>query len=401
MSYYDAEMVKKFATLNKELIEKTAKDHPEIGNLIKEIIESITEEPITLNTGAPEEDDKMWLSIPQAEELASSNLNRTITDQLESVGRFMGSNKSKNLTLKEIIDLVISTTLMGKFSQLSDDPKERETYRNIYGELEDYETIVKYSIDPKLHSILAKTILFPIGKDYVFDATFLEQFVAFFPKRGELTDEELQEMSNVLTNKVIFDFLKNLGKDGFWCKDKSSWFLPKVVAKDGVILNDEFGNKLELDPDFLRVELGISLFPISQPKFSMGDKVVLERTQNRQGEVGTIIERSYSNKRYIYSVQLEKATITNNTMTYNQTVIITAEESELEKATSTSTTQPQKPVLPTPSTPEEIEISQMSKEQLKELKEELEETLTYLEDDDPEKNDLLGQINFLNLYLEN
>jgi hypothetical protein len=43
----------------------------------------------------------------------------------------------------------------------------------------------------------------------------------------------------------------------------------------------------------------------------------------------------------------------------------------------------------------------MSKKQLKQLKEEFEETLTYLEDGDPEKNDLLGQINFLNLYLEN
>ena len=28
---YDIEMVKKFANLNRELIEKTAKDHPEIG----------------------------------------------------------------------------------------------------------------------------------------------------------------------------------------------------------------------------------------------------------------------------------------------------------------------------------------------------------------------------------
>ena len=404
MSYYDAEMVKKFATLNKELIEKTAKDHPEIGNLIKQIIESITEESTTTPTrGVPEEVEVMWNPIPQAEGLKDLYKDKTITEQLEAVGRFMGSKKSSNLTLKEISDMVISMLLMGNFYQLSNDQEKREKFNNLYNQnLEDYETAILYKPITQLNEILGKQVN-TVGKDFVFDEKIIQNIASYLSIRAGLSDEELQVLSDALTNEAIFNFLKNLGKDGFWYEDERAWFIPKVVAGVGVILNDEFGNRLEFDPDFLRVELGINLFPAPQPEFSMGDKVVLERTQNRQGEVGTIIERTRSTNfyKYIYSVQLEKATITNSTMTYNQTVTITAEESELEKANSTSTSQTTKPTLPTPSTPEEIEISQMSKEQLKELKEELEETLTYLEDDDPEKNDLLGQIKFLNLYLEN
>jgi hypothetical protein len=88
-------------------------------------------------------------------------------------------------------------------------------------------------------------------------------------------------------------------------------------------------------------------------------------------------------------------------MTYGQTTTIIAKEDELEKYTKSKLGKTKKSTLPTPTTPKELEISQMSKEQLKQLKEEFEETLTYLEDGDPEKNDLLGQIKFLNLYLEN
>jgi len=44
MSKYDVDLVKKFASLNKERIEKTAKINPEIGNLIKQIIASMIEE---------------------------------------------------------------------------------------------------------------------------------------------------------------------------------------------------------------------------------------------------------------------------------------------------------------------------------------------------------------------
>jgi hypothetical protein len=515
MSNYDVEMVKKFATLNKELIEKTAKDHPEIGGLIKQIIESITEESTNTSTnGVLEEDELMWKSIPQAEDLKDFYKNKTITEQLEAVGRFMGSKKSSNLTLKEISDMVISMFLMGNFYQLSNEPSKREEFNEKYNQnLEDYETAILYKPTPKLKELLGNQIN-TVVKDFVFHEKLMENIASYLSIRAGLSDEELQNLSDTLTNITIFNFLKNLGKDGFWYEDEASWFIPKVVAGVGVVLNDELGNKLEFDPDFLRVELGIKLFPAPQPKFSMGDKVVLEKPTNRKGEVGTIVSRSWISdlKKYEYSVQLEKQIITNSTMTYGQTTTIIAKEDELEKYTkskstikqnstiienlevynedlgqmnwkqaqekikklgnnwrlptkeefrnilypnknkipnlkednlywsyndvgdgvwqnlpfsfttslvsvryrlqspyyvlpvrdlSNSTTQTPKSTLPTPTTPEELEISQMSKEQLKQLKEEFEETLTYLEDGDPEKNDLLGQIKFLNLYLEN
>jgi hypothetical protein len=373
MSYYDVEMVKKFATLNKELIEKTAKDHPEIGGLIKQIIESITEESTTTPTrGVPEEVEVMWNPIPQAEGLKDLYKDKTITEQLEAVGRFMGSKKSSNLTLKEISDMVISMLLMGNFYQLSNDQEKREKFNNLYNQnLEDYETAILYKPITQLKELLGKQVN-TVGKDFVFDEKVIQNIASYLSIRAGLSDEELQVLSDALTNEAIFNFLKNLGKDGFWYEDEASWFVPKIVAGVGVILNDEFGNKLEFDPDFLRVELGINLFPAPQPKFSMGDKVVLERTQKRQGEVGTIIKRTWwSWKSYIYEVELSN-------------VAMLFREDELEKFRKSKPTQPQKPALPTPTTPEEFE-----------------ETLTYLEDGDPEKNDLLGQINFLNLYLEN
>ena len=512
MSNYDVEMVKKFATLNKELIEKTAKDHPEIGGIIKQIIESITEESTNTPTkGILEEDELMWNPIPQAEDLKDFYKNKTITEQLEAVGRFMGSKKSSNLTLKEISDMVISMFLMGDFYQLSNEPSKREEFNEKYNQnLEDYETAILYKPTPKLKELLGNQIN-TVVKDFVFHEKLMENIASYLSIRAGLSDEELQNLSDTLTNITIFNFLKNLGKDGFWYEDEASWYIPKVVAGVGVVLNDELGNKLEFDPDFLRVELGINLFPAPQPKFSMGDKVVLEKPTNRKGEVGTIISRSWipDLKKYECSVQLEKQIITNSTMTYGQTTTIIAKEDELEKFTnsksttkqnstiienlevynkdlgvmtwdeatkkaselgegwrlptidelekilypnkskiqnlqtqefywsgsetsplyawvlyfeigsthesgkngiyyvravrdlSNSTTQTPKSILPTPTTPEELEISQMSKEQLKQLKEEFEETLTYLEDGDPEKNDLLGQIKFLNLYLEN
>jgi hypothetical protein len=280
--------------------------------------------------------------------------------------------------------------LMGNFYQLSNDQEKREKFNNLYNQnLEDYETAILYKPIPMLKDLLGKQVN-TVGKDFVFDEKIIQNIASYLSIRAGLSDEELQVLSDALTNEAIFNFLKNLGKDGFWYEDEASWFVPKIVAGVGVILNDEFGNKLEFDPDFLRVELGINLFPAPQPKFSMGDKVVLERTQKRQGEVGTIIKRTWKEswKSYIYEVELSN-------------VAMLFKEDELEKFRKSKPTQPQKPALPTPTTPEEIEISKMSKKQLKQLKEEFEETLTYLEDGDPEKNDLLGQINFLNLYLEN
>jgi len=390
MSNYDVEMVKKFATLNKELIEKTAKDHPEIGGLIKQIIESITEESIpTTTTGAPEETDVMWIPIQEAEDMKTLYKNKTITEQLEAVGRFMGSEKLFKLNLKEKSDLLISMLLMGDFYKLSNDPTKRQQFVETYKQpLEDYETAIQYRINPALKEILGQDIVKPLGKEFVFDLNFLETMGAFFPRRADLSDDELLELSKVLKNITVFNFLRNLGKDGFWYSDEAVWFKPSVVAKEAVVLNDEFGNRLEFDPDYLGVELGINLFPAPKPKFSMGDKV--KPTQSNKGEVGTIIGRTWidNKKNYEYEVELSNT-------------VKSFLDSELEKVTKAKTKAQTKATLPTPSTPQEIEISLMSKDQLKQLKEEFEETLTYLDDTDPEKNDLLGQIKFLNLYLEN
>jgi hypothetical protein len=77
-------------------------------------------------------------------------------------------------------------------------------------------------------------------------------------------------------------------------------------------------------------------------------------------------------------------------------------ESELEKskAKTPKTITPKKTVNPTPS-PAEIEYSNMTQEQLKTEKEGIEEALTYMDDDDEEKNDLEIQLELVNLYLEN
>jgi hypothetical protein len=61
---------------------------------------------------------------------------------------------------------------------------------------------------------------------------------------------------------------------------------------------------------------------------------------------------------------------------------------------------PKKTVNPTPS-PAEIEFSNMTQEQLKIEKEGIEEALSYMDEDDDEKNDLEIQLELVNLYLEN
>ena len=137
---------------------------------------------------------------------------------------------------------------------------------------------------------------------------------------------------------------------------------------------------------------------MEKPKFKEGDIVKVLNDPELSVSTGEVlaIELWEVKKEYYYSVKAG-----NITKKYLESDL---EKSEPQVAAITPQTPitivPKKTVNPTPS-PAEIEFSNMTQEQLRIEKEGIEEALSYMDDDDDEKNDLQIQLELVNLYLEN
>lgn len=382
---YDIEMVKKFANLNRELIEKTAKDHPEIGGLIKQIIESIVEGEV-----APEEkpyvpvstDGARWEDIPAAQKRKSLFFK---TDSLPIRSDALAFLLSASPLAKGLF-------VIGDFYQLQDDTVNRNNYNRLYKPLKEDETSLKYVLKYNYAKYFdIEEIYITVPKNFEFNAELMLKFLV------DLDIEKLDEakkgkLETKLRNELIFDFLIDNEAEGFFSESEDSWFKPVSIERDSIVLEDFYGRKIPFDFDKLYKELTTSLYPAQKPKFNINDKVIaVEKSKARLLGEGKISKRYYNaeTKIYVYDVEYP-------------TAVVHLKESEIENFTpqTPQILTPKKTVNPTPS-PAEIEYSNMTQEQLKIEKEGIEEALTYLDDEDEEKNDLEIQLELVNLYLEN
>jgi hypothetical protein len=385
MSEYNIEMVKKFATLNKELIEQTIKNQPEIGNLIQQIIKSITDEQTTTPNKAyiaPSTDGVRWEEIPQVS-LAKPKILKDF------------SLVDKENSLYGLLDSRIYTVgffVLGDFYQLQDDPNNRKQYNYVYKPLKEDETSLKFVLSDKFRRYFdVDEVYITVPKNFVFDDDLMKKFLVDLDI-SNLNDFKKIKLWNNLTNELIFDFLLEEGADGFFSKQEKSWFKPNNITVDNIVLEDYFGRKTPFLFEKLYKELTSNLYPAPKPKFTVGDKVMaIENNKYSDKGTGQILETLYNTVEKIYTYDVEFSNI-----------VVNLKESELEKSKvkKSKAIKPKQTVNPNP-TPVEIEISNMTQAQLLTLKEEIEETMTYLEDGDQEKNDLEIQLELVNLYLEN
>jgi hypothetical protein len=384
MSEYNIEMVKKFATLNKELIEQTIKNQPEIGNLIKQIIESITgEEPIANQQAyVPVSTDGVrWEEITQNSFAKPVILKGFNLENKADYLFFLLNNEA----------LAGGFFVLGDFYQLQEDPDNRKQYNYLYKPLKEDETSLKFVVSDKFKRYFdVDEVYITVPKNFYFDEDLLKKFLIDLDISNLSDNKKLKLLKN-LENELIFDFLLEEGADGFFSKQEKSWFKPNNITVDNIVLEDYFGRKTPFLFEKLYKELTSNLYPAPKPKFTVGDKVMaIENNKYSDKGTGQILETLYNTVEKIYTYDVEFSNI-----------VVNLKESELEKskAKKPKAIKPKQTVNPNP-TPVEIEISNMTQDQLLALKDEIEETMTYLEDGDQEKNDLEIQLELVNLYLE-
>jgi hypothetical protein len=385
MSNYDIEMVKKFANLNRELIDKTAKDHPEIGGLIKQIIESIKEQEV-----APEEKPYIPLSADGARWVKISDVEKQQSRILKSFNLNERAN-ALNLLI-ESSAYMGGLFVLGDFYELQNEPENRKRYNYLYKPLKEDETSVKFVIKDNFSKYFdIQEVYLTVPNDLVFDTVTMKMFLVDLDF-SSLNEVKRQKLFNNLTNELIYDFLLNEGADGFFTQQEKTWFKSNNVMVDNIVLEDYFGRKSPYLFEKLYREIGSSLEPARKPKFTVGDKVMaIESSQYSDKGTGKILETLYNTVGKIYTYDVEFSNY-----------VVNLKESELETPTAQTPKKitPKKTINPTPS-PAEIEFSNMTQEQLRIEKEGIEEALSYLNEEDDEKNDLEIQLELLNLYLEN
>jgi hypothetical protein len=385
MSNYDVSLVKKFASLNKERINETIKNYPEIGNLIKQIIESITgEEPIAQQQAyiPVSTDGARWVKIPKAEELKSTiQKGFNLENKADSLFLLLNNEASTDGLL-----------VLGDFYQLQEDPDNRKQYNYLYKPLKEDETSLKFVVNDNFQKYFdVDEVYVTVPKNFYFDEDLLKKFLIDLDISNLNDFKKLKLLTN-LENALIFDFLLEEGADGFFSKQEKSWFKVNNITVDNIVLEDYFGRKTPFLFEKLYKELTSNLYPAPKPKFTVGDRVMaIESSQYSDKGTGVILETFYDAESKMYSYDIEFSNFVQN-----------LKESELEKSKvkKSKAIKPKQTVNPNP-TPVEIEISNMTQAQLLTLKEEIEETMTYLEDGDQEKNDLEIQLELVNLYLEN
>lgn len=384
MSNYDIEMVKKFANLNRELIDKTAKDHPEIGGLIKQIIESIKEQEV-----APEEkpyiplsaDGARWEDIPAAQKTKSFFNQDSLQIRSDALAFLIST-----------APLIKGLFVIGDFYQLVDDTENRKRYNYLYKPLKEDETSVKFIIKDNFSKYFdVEEVYITAPKNFDFNSDFMRKFLVDLDIE-KLDEGKKDKLLTKLRNELIFDFLIDNEAEGFFSDKEDSWFKPVSIERDSIVLEDFYGRKIPFDFDRLYKELTTLLYPARKPKFTVNDKVIaIEKNKARDLGEGKISKTYYNEETKIYVYDVEYPAVVAN-----------MKEPELENFTAQTPKKitPKKTINPTPS-PAEIEFSNMTQEQLKIEKEGIEEALSYLNEEDDEKNDLEIQLELLNLYLEN
>lgn len=226
----------------------------------------------------------------------------------------------------------------------------------------------------------------------------INETIKNYPEIGNLIKQIIEsiiqeEPKSISPNEKIYQFLLNEGADGFFSKNLGFWYSVNTITREDIILQDSSEkNYTIIEYEDLFEKLGEELIPTVKPKFKVGDTVIISNvSQSENGKEGKIfkIHKDKADEQYSYDIEFSN-------------FVQNFKESELEKykAKKSKAIKPKQTVNPNP-TPVEIEISNMTQAQLLTLKEEIEETMTYLEDGDQEKNDLEIQLELVNLYLEN
>lgn len=420
---YNVEMVKHFAKTFKSDIDKVIKDNPIVGNLLVEALESMTETSqeikVTTYEYAPEIPPReaiydnmgiIWLPLEETADLKfnlSFPHSPPFQQRVQTVSQFITTTLDlphKAILLKDALKALL---LIGGFYELYTSKENIDKYKlkypnkkvNFIHKVIEYEVATEYQDAFGINKIDINYDTASEGMDNIVEFMMTEVF-----KFDEMSSVKRKLLQEKVRNAMILAFLNGEGYLGFYNYSSGGLTIPNgwynVLETNGeeVIIEDAQGESMLIKVDNLGIRINIYLLPMDKPKFNVGDTVkITENGSPKFGQTGTIndvivdvIKRVYS-----YEIKIVEESIS---------TFIFFTESNLEKVEpKAKPTKPKPTKITAPAvakTPQEIEISNMSQERLKELKEEINEGLSYFEDTDPEKKDLLVQLELVNLYLK-
>jgi hypothetical protein len=420
---YNVEMVKQFAQANKSEIDKITRENPTLGNLIKKALDSMVGEIITGKTiDFKYADDQTppnvkydniglaWLPLEEMNELTSLlnfSEETSFKRRAELVRQLIKIKldlPQKKLLLKDALKALL---FLGNFYEIYPSKKNIEAYErikskeiNLEKKLVEYELITEYQ---DLFDFRAADLSYENLIEEMFDV--VETLITNVFKFEEMTSLKRTLLEENVINTMIYLFLKTEGYLGFYKASEGygkaipmGWYETLEIDSEQVALQDVNNKIYTIQFKNLRLEVFTVLTAMEKPKFKEGDIVKVLNDPELSVSTGEVlaIELWEVKKEYYYSVKAG-----NITKKYLESDL---EKSEPQVAAITPQTPitivPKKTVNPTPS-PAEIEFSNMTQEQLRIEKEGIEEALSYMDDDDDEKNDLQIQLELVNLYLEN
>jgi len=417
---YNAEMVKQFAETFKSDIDKVIKDNPAVGNLLVEALESMAEITqgikVTTYEYAPQTppreaiyDDTgiIWLPLEETADLKfnlSFPYSPPFEQRVQTVSQFITTTLDlphKAILLKDALKALL---LIGGFYELYTSKENIDKYKlkypnkkvNFIHKVIEYEVATEYQDAFGINKIDINYDTASEGMDSIVE--FMMTDVFKFDEMSSLTRKMLEEK---VVRAMILAFLNGEGYLGFYNYKSGGLTIPKgwynVLETNGeeVIIEDIQGESMLIKVDNLGIRINTNLVPMDKPNFKVGDTVkIIQKGSPDFGVTGVITDTEVDIHKRNYAFEVETS---EGVTTYYM-------EFDLEKVEPKAKSIKAKPTKVTASavakSPQEIEISNMSQERLKELKEEINEGLSYFEDTDPEKKDLLVQLELVNLYLK-
>jgi len=421
---YNKEMVQQFAQSNREEIDELVQINPTLGNLVKKLLNSMTGEENQLKVTTIEyasdtppknaiydSNGVIWLPLEETADLKfnlSFPHSPAFQQRVQIVSQFITTTLDlphKAILLKDALKALL---LIGGFYELYTSKQNIDKYKNKYSnkpislvnKVIEYEVATEYQDAFGINKIDISFDTASEGMDSIVEFMMTEVF-----KFDEMTSVKRKLLKENVVNAMILAFLNGEGYLGFYNYNSGGLTIPKGWYKvletndKEAVLEDAEGETRLIKVDDFGIRININIIAMDKPKFKVGDTVrIIENSSPEFGKTVTVNEiLADVNKRvYIYELELIEG--------IKRTLMFFTELS-LEKVEPITKTIKAKKSKVTPTTvaktPQEIEISNMSQEDLKALKEELNEGLSYLEDTDPEKKDLLVQLELVNLYLEN
>jgi hypothetical protein len=420
---YNVEMVKQFAQANKSDIDKITLENPALGNLLKQALDSMAGEIVTGKTiDFKYADDTKppnagidsvgitWIPLEGMNELKSSlkfSEETTFRKRAELVRQLININL--NVPHKELLlnDALKTLLFLGNFYEIYPSKQNISAYERIKSKKIDLEKkLVEYELITEYQDVFdfrAADVAYDTRVDNMVDVA--ETLITKMFKFEEMLDWSKKLIEEKAIDTMIYLFLKAEGYLGFFKFSEGygksipmGWYETIEIDLDKVALQDVNDKIYTIEFKNLGLEVGTDLTAIEKPKFKEGEIVKVLNDPELLVSTGEVlaIELWEVKKQYYYNVKAGNL---------NKKYL----ESDLEKAEpqvapitpqTPKTITPKKTVNPTPS-PAEIEFSNMTQEQLKTEKEGIEEALSYMNDDDDEKNDLEIQLELVNLYLKN